>query len=302
MRIRNFTWADLPALDEFINMVRLAAGDERTLNVSSLKDEMGQPGLAPQDNCTLFEDADGLKAYSLLHPELRISRSVLELAIHPAHAERSDIEEQIVRSGVARAKALSADLLHICVPPSKFWRRLLEGEGFSKVRHYWLMRWQDGVPLQVEAPEGFTIESFQPGDEGKLTRVQNASFEGSWGFCPNTIEEVTYRANMTASASDGILFLNHGDEVAGYCWACIQGDQVNPIGTISMIGIAPGYRGRGLSRPILVAAMKSLRARRVKYVSLDVDRENGPAISLYASVGFKRALEIHWFEMRFSES
>ena len=299
MAVRNFAWADLASLAEFIYVVRTAQGDERLLTPALLKEELALPGLHPEENCFLFEDGQGLWAYSVVHPEPRMGRVILEIGIHPSHSE-TGVEQEIVGSALARAKELEARVLHICLHSSEFWSNIMGAAGLSRVRVYWLMRWQeDEVPV-MELPNEFEIESFRPGDAARLTRVQNASFEGSWGFCPNTVEEVSYRAGMSISSPEGILFLSHGDETAGYCWTYILGNSRDPIGVIGMIGITPDYRGRGLSRPILLAAMDYLEGKGVRYVGLDVDAANGPAIKLYAAVGFKKVQELHWFEARLS--
>ena len=300
MIIRNYTWADLSALAALTRRIREAGGSDSAMSTSSLKEELGQPGLAPEENCTLFEHKEALVAYSVLHPELRIGRAVLELVIHPTHAEGA-IEAEAVRAGLARATSLEARVLHMCVHPSEFWEELLKGKGFALVRRYLLMRWNGEEVSPVNLREGFAIETFRTGDEERLTQVQNASFGGNWGFCPNTVEEVRYRAGMSMSSPEGILFLAHGDETAGYCWTCITGAPENPIGVIGMIGIAPAYRGQGLSRPILLAGMGYLHSRGVSSIRLDVDGENQPAIGLYTSVGFNRTMELHWFEARLSE-
>ncbi len=314
MITRNFTWADLPALTEFISLVRRAEGDERTVSTSSLREYLARPGLAPEENCSFFvSDEAELRAFFILHPELRIGRTVLELGIHPSYTE-TGIARQVIRSALDRAKRLGARVLHICLSPSEFWRVLLEEEGFSRVRVYWAMQWHEAATPRVALPQGFAIESFRPGDEERLTQVQNASFGGSWGFCPNTVEEVRYGASMSICPPEGILFLTdrtaNGDVTAGYCWTCVlpgagtrslapsPDSGESSIGVIGMIGITPPYRGRGLSAPILLAGMEYLHSRGVKYIRLDVDGGNTPAIKLYTSVGFKNAQDLHWFEAR----
>ena len=299
MRKRNFTWADLPALVKFINLARQASGNEPTVSLSSLQEHLAQPGSLPEENCFLFEDGHELQGYSALRHERPIGRVVLEQVIHPGHIERGT-EKEVVGSALARAHDLGARVLHICLPPSEFWASLLEGEGFSRVRDYRLMRWQGKLVPPVELPEGFAIESFHPGDAERLTQVQNASFDGSWGFCPNTVEEVSYRAGMNISAPEGIIFLTHGVDTAGYCWTCLLGDLQNRIGVIGMIGIDPAYRGRGLSRPILLAGMEYLHSKNVEHIKLDVDEENHPAIRLYNAVGFQKTMDLYWFEARLS--
>ena len=299
MAVRGFAWADLATLAEFINVVRTAQSDERLLTPELLKEELAQPGLHPEENCFLFEDGQGLWAYSVVHPEPRVGRAILEIGIHPSRSE-TGVEQEIVGSALARAKELEARVLHVCLPPSEFWSNIMETAGLSRARASWLMRWQEDAVPPIGLPNEFEIESFRPDDAARLTRVQNASFEGSWGFCPNTVEEVSYRASMSMCSPRGILFLRHSDETAGYCWTYILGDSRNPIGIIGMIGITPDYRGRGLSRPILLAAMDYLQGRGVRYVGLDVDAANCPAIKLYAAVGFKKVQEFHWFEARLS--
>ena len=295
MKARNFTWADLPALAEFIDMIRKAVGDDHSITPSSLEEELSMPGLAPEDNCFLFEDRQGLLAYSLIHPELRIHRTVLDMGFHPS-AAGTGLEREVVQRGLARAEELSAAMLHICVPPSRFWKNTLEEEGFSRVRKYWQMQWRGDTVPPVKLPKGTTVQAFQPGDEGRLTNVHNAAFGGSWGFSPNTIEEVAHRVGMSISSPEGILFLTHGEETAGYCWTVVQNGSSGPIGCIAMIGIAPSYRGRGLGKPILLAGMDYLQSRRVEYIKLEVDGMNRSAIRLYRSVGFKKTIEVHWFE------
>lgn len=299
MTVRNFTWADFPALVDFIKLVRGDGGGD-AVSLDSLGEELGLPGLAPEENCCLFEEEQGLRAYSILHPELQIRRAVLELGVHP-DCIGTDTEREVVGLALTKAGRLGSRVLHICTAASEPRGRLLEGEGFSHARTYWVMRRQ-GEVSPLELPPGFTIESFRPGDEGRLTQVQNDSFGGSWGFCPNTVEEVGYRAGMTGNTPEGILFLVHGDDDAGYCWTRILGSPEHPAGVICMIGITPPYRGRGLSHPILLAGMKYLRSRGVEYIKLDVDEQNTPAMNLYSSVGFEKSVELHWFEALLSES
>ena len=298
MSIRNFTWADLPALDEILNPV-LEPGADNISTVSFLGERLSVPGIDPEINCFLFEDGRELRAYALIHPELGIGRAVLEMGIHDGHLN-NDMVRQVVKTAVAHARTMKVQALHVCVPDSQFWKPALEGCGLSHARDYWLMRWDDRSLPPADPPEGFGIEAFHRGDEERLTRVQNSAFDGSWGFCPNTVEEITYRSQMSISPPEGIVFLNHGSDTAGYCWTCTESTGSKAVGVIGMIGIVPEYRGRGLAKPALLAGMHYLRSRRVPYIKLDVDAQNTPAIRLYTSLGFEKTQELHWFEASLS--
>jgi mycothiol synthase len=84
----------------------------------------------------------------------------------------------------------------------------------------------------------------------------------------------------------------------GYCWTFQTPVAERARGVIGMIGVAPEYRGRGLSRPVLLAGMAYLRSVGVYDIALHVDQTNAPARRLYDAVGFRKTGELDWFEVR----
>ena len=133
----------------------------------------------------------------------------------------------------------------------------------------------------------------------KFVELQNQSFSGSWGFSPNTREEIQYRTRMSNTKPGGIIFMCSEQDVCGYCWTFIINNGKSWTGTIAMIGIDPNHRSKGLGKPLLLEGLKFLHSRGVKYVELEVDSQNQPAIRLYSSLGFKTIAERHWFEISF---
>ena len=243
----------------------------------------------------LLEEAGQIQGYSLVFPEPPIGRAVLQLEVAGSMAG-SPKELELVRWGVARAGTLGARVLDICLPDPSPRAELLREEGFSLVRSYWNMVWRhDDLPL-APIPDGFSVRPFQAGDAAVLTEIQNAAFSGSWGFSPNTVEQIEYRSRMANSSHQGIIFLTHGDNTAGYCWTCRSPVDGSIRGIIGMIGVSPKYRGRGISHSILLAGMKYLRSFDVADIRLEVDGSNTPAVRLYTSVGFEKTGELHWFE------
>jgi len=288
----------MPALLAFIESIQPDGGDlGRDLRQKMFQQVLEQPDMDPEVNCLLLEEGGSLLGYCLVFPEPSIRRAVLgsDLARDVAGGP---LERELVRHAIGRAREVDAREIHLCLAGGSSRYKLLEEEGFSRVRVYWDMLWDlDSLP-DASPQDGFTLRGFGPGDAAALTDVQNAAFTGSWGFAPNTVEQIAYRANMANTSHDGIRFLHHGESLAGYCWTCVVPDGSATKGVIGMIGVAPEYRGQGISKPLLLDGMAYLRSVGVASLGLHVDGSNTPAIRLYTSVGFEKVGELHWYEIK----
>lgn len=294
MPVRAFTQRQFPALLDFVENLRSWDSQGRELGRRTFEETLNQPGSVPENDCFLLEENGRIQGFCLVVPELPINRAVLELEIDP-QLEGGPSEKEVVLRALDRAREMGAEVVHVCVASASR-SKLLEDQGFSLVRTYWDMLWRQEELPKPQVPPGFRVRSFAHGDAPVLTAVQNAAFEGSWGFCPNTVEQTEYRRTMANTSKQGIIFLSHGDETAGYCWTCVSPTDGATRGVIGMIGVVPDYRGRGVSRTILLAAMEYLRSIGVADIGLQVDGSNTPAIRLYTSVGFQKTGELQWLE------
>ncbi|MCH7737364.1 MAG: GNAT family N-acetyltransferase [Chloroflexi bacterium] len=243
----------------------------------------------------MLEHAGQIKGLALVFREFPISRAVIELITAPELAGSAD-EVELVQRALALVETEGLGVAHICVLPESGRGKVLEQAGFTLVRTYLDMVWNEDELPELELPQGYSVRSFQAGDTPLLTRVQNDAFLGSWGFCPNSEEQIEYRTNMPNTSKAGLLFLFDGDHPAGYCWTVMVPAENGVRGMIGMIGVVPEYRGKGVSRHILQAGMKHLRSIGQAEIGLEVDGDNGPAVGLYRSIGFKTMGERHWFE------
>ncbi|MCH8224228.1 MAG: GNAT family N-acetyltransferase [Chloroflexi bacterium] len=297
MPIRSYTGDQLPSLLDFIGAVRGWGSQGRDLARRIYREVLAQPDLSPSDNCFLLEDEEGkIQGFCLVTPELPISRTVLELEVAP-HLSGSSLEVELLRRGTERARELGARVVHICPLEAQRLADLLSAESFVHARTYLDLVWDHAELPLWQAPDGFSVRSFQPGDASLLTEIQNSAFDGSWGFCPNSVDQIEYRASLSNTSHQGIIFLHQGENPAGYCWTCVAPVNGGIRGLIGMIGVVPGYRGQGVSRAILLAGMEHLRSIGVADIALQVDGSNTPAIRLYTSVGFEKVGEFHWFEL-----
>jgi mycothiol synthase len=60
-------------------------------------------------------------------------------------------------------------------------------------------------------------------------------------------------------------------------------------GEVYVLGVAPEGQGRGLGKALALAGLRHLAGRGVDEVHLYVESDNGPAVALYAGLGFTHA-------------
>ena len=73
-------------------------------------------------------------------------------------------------------------------------------------------RWPD---INQATPE---CRYLQRGEADKLTQIQNRAFIGTWGYNPNTVEEIIYHTDLSTCSPEDIVLIYEGDKVIGYCW------------------------------------------------------------------------------------
>ncbi len=292
MPIHNYTVSDREALVDLAAFQNGWNGSER-LGRETFSHVLGQPGLEPESNCFLLEESGALQGYSLVFPEVEIRRAVIELGASNESQERSLFE-----TAIDRANELHNGVAHLCIMEGSPRANTAAAYGFTKVQTYFEMVWDHKSLPEVPLPDGFWTRSFEDGDAALLTRVQNEAFSGSWGFCPNTVEQIDYRTRAPITSPANIIFLFDGETPAGYCWTVLHPVDSGIRGIIGMIGVVPQYRGRQVSRSILYSGMSYLRTLDICDIGLEVDGSNTPAVGLYTSTGFEKVAERYWFELR----
>ena len=176
---------------------------------------------------------------------------------------------------------------------------MLASEGFTPTKVYWMMRWEAEEVRSVDLPPSLSFRTFKPDqDEETLTELQNSAFAQSWGFCPNSVEEISARVRLERSDPNGIVFISDGQKPIAYNWTMSTSNEVGSVGWITMTGVHPDYRGRRLGAPVVVKGMEYLKAKGVAGIELEVDSENTPARELYLELGFRKLSEAVWYERR----
>lgn len=307
--VRNFSEGDLPALLDFV-VPRPVGGDnfnsDSAAHRSVFTDIMRLPGCDQERDCLLLFQDDGgrsmLSGFCLVFPEpsgeeAHGGRCVLNIHVAPG-PEHDSGWRAMLQAGLERTRETGANVAHIALWPPYDKATALMEEGFGMARAYWNMTWEEERVPAVVLPDTYSVRSFTKDDVALLTAGHNASFAGTWWFTPYTEAQTAHRALMANTSYDGIRLLFHGEDLAGYCWTLLMSDGYRRQGVIGSIGLAPEFRGRGISSTILAAGMVYLRSAGADYIRLEVDGDNEPAIRLYQSMGFKKAGELHWYERR----
>ncbi len=111
-------------------------------------------------------------------------------------------------------------------------------------------------------------------DAPKLAQLHGASFHRGWG-------EAEFESMLT-ERSTLVHRLRLGRRTIGFAVSRMAADEAE----ILSIAIDDGYRGRGLSRDLLLTHLGHLAGHRVRRIFLEVEENNQPARRLYERAGF----------------
>lgn len=299
--IRNYRPGDLDSLALLVSRALDAEGGLYSVSAQDVIEGLGRPRHWPEEDLFVADRAGGAVGYVDVTAEPDIGRAVLSFLAHPGH--RGEVVVMgLIKRAIIRAKKLKARRVHVNVlEGSESMRKLLANMGFRSIRRF--------LELRLDLSNGRVpnMDRISPrcrhlkrGEEGKLVHMQNRSFADTWGFNPNTLEEIIYRVNLPGCAPEDIILASDGENVMGYCWTRIYAgrDKVTADnkGRISMLGVDPCCRGKGVGREVLLAGLSYLKSNGVGIVELTVDSENKAACTLYRSAGFRIETTSLWYE------
>ncbi|MFH0847501.1 MAG: GNAT family N-acetyltransferase [Chloroflexota bacterium] len=293
--VRNYQSADFARLIKLIREVEALEPSGRDV---SFEENLDLPGHQAEKNLFLVETSGEVVGYLDILPELEIGRLVLDALIHPAHLRRGLFSILLDRASV-RGGELRAKVAHFRIDETnEVAQTILLKRGFRAVRRFLELNLElsDYLP-QPDVPTTLLLRPLELVDITALCQLQNECFSGTWGFNPNTDEEIDYRLGLSSASTADVILACAGGRPAGYCWTKRTG---GGKGQIFMLGVHPSYRGRGLGRELLLAGISRLKNRGLTRVDLSVDGENRVALSLYESLGFCQKSVSIWYEREIS--
>ena len=270
------------------------------LSPQAIRESLRRPNYVPEQDLFLVEVSGEIVGYTDITNETGIGRVILDCYIQPHHRRRG-LATRLFDYAGKRARALGAKIAHVNISrDNTIAQRVLVKLGFQPVRSFYELRLQLDKVFLPEITTRFSIGHFQKGDEDKLTVLQNRCFTGTWGYNPNTEEEVKYSIRRSNCELEGILIACDGDKPVGYCWTRLEYDEKQRSskgrGRIFMVGVDPDYRNTGIGRSLLLAGLSYLQSRGLLVAQLTVDSENKVAFALYRSIGFEVHNSSWWYE------
>ena len=296
--VRPFVWANLDALFRLDCAVRGRSPANPEIAVEAFRAALRLPRADPEKNVLVADCGGKPRGYVRLDPELNIGRVVAWLRV-PAGTRGEEMAHALVEAAAARAREMGAPTLHVPVDheQNRVHSAVLRAARMRVVRRQWRMQ-RPAIPADVlPVPEGLCVRPFEPGrDEPVLAELQNAVFSGSWGYSPNTAEEVKARLALPGHGPGGILFIEDSTGPVAYCWTGQGIDEQESAGAIHMMGVRPGHRGRGLGRLVAALGIGLISRQQACRISLEVDSANDAAVKLYRGLGFERVSDVLWYE------
>jgi mycothiol synthase len=300
--VQNYSNKDREELKAFY---RSAEKDTKYLSaLDSIFDEKNhKPGYSPEKDLFLAKIRDKVVAVGNVIPETRIGRIVLEAYVLAA-SRRMGISRMLFEACIERGRQHGARLIHVCISEhNSAAKKFLSTLQFSRVRCYLELETVFSS-MDLNQDDFVTIKKghLKRGDEKLLKDLQNAVFSDSWGFCPNTEEEIRYYLKLTACRLEDILIILDKGKLAGYLWPHLMApsgqEKDRSRARIHMFGVHPDSRGKGLGQRLLASGLDHLYREGAESAALTVDSENKPALFLYESFFFKVVEKAFWYEKR----
>jgi mycothiol synthase len=302
-KIRNFRPGDF---ENYVQLhVEINKHDQwgRRILKKRLAEDLGHPSFYPENDLFVAEHGGSIIGFAGVFLETAIKRAILDCMIHPLHRKKGIATELICRA-IRRAQDAESKTVQVCFSEINLPARSLTSRlGFKFIRHFLEMQLNlNNISLLHVEPGGYIIRNLERGEADKLADIQNRAFADSWGFNPNTPDEIAYRINLSCCSPENIIVTCLKNKPIGYCWTRIMIEE-NPAavgmkGEIHMLGVDPDFRKKGIGRNVLLAGLSHLKSKGITNVQLTADGKDPVVLSLYESVGFKVCSRTEWYEKK----
>ncbi len=204
--------------------------------------------------------------------------------------------------GAARGEASNSGstLLRLTLPAEATWvRGAAAAAGLAVARATLVMLRPVALgPLLAADVPGITIRALAPGEEGRLLHALNHAWASTWNFRPLTRRAL--ERDLAGQREGFLVAVDPGGRIVGTAHAQFDPTGRNPDGGpyawISNLTTVLEWRGRGLGRALLGAAIAHLHRHGAHSTMLGVDSGAVAPLALYRSAGFAEVDRLELWE------
>ncbi|UCD78220.1 MAG: GNAT family N-acetyltransferase [Desulfobacterales bacterium] len=303
--IRNFQPSDFEDYLRLLLESEMQNQSGRHVSRSLLADALEHPRYHPENDLFLAQGDKRIIGFISVFREPGIGRGLLDGLVHPLH-RRKGVATELFDHAVRHAKAAGCSRVQICIAENNLGaRQLFARLGLRFIRHFFGYRMDlTAVQLPEIKMDDYVFRSLRPGEEDQLTAIQNRAFTGTWGFNPNTRDEIFHRIHSNSCSPENVIMVYQKDKPVAYCWTRIFHEEHSGRGAskgeIHMLGVDPDYRNQSIGKNVLAAGLSYLKQRGINRVELTADSQEKAALALYESAGFEKYKQIEWYEKSLS--
>lgn len=276
---------------EVIVACDIADVGEPDFTLDDLHDEWANPEVdLAADSFVVELPGGGLAAYVLCTSHAQ------DVYVHPQHLGRG-IGSALLLIAERRAGEQRLPLRQYIASSNGAAGELLRRNGYAVTHHYWRMMVDLAErPAAPVLPDGVELRPFRLGtDDRAVHALVQAAFSEIEGNIHHDWEQWRVRSIESSSFDPRWWFVAwSGDDIAGVVLSEHWVDE--DIGWVGQLAVAAAWRGRGLGRALLLAALAAFFDAGVQRAALSVHGENERASRLYESVGMRPAWRHDRFE------
>lgn len=273
--------------------------------VEDLKNDLTVPGTdAAADTVAVRDSVGRLVAYGFVRvrpPSATEQSAYLWADVHPEVRRRGigtgilDWQQRRLTERLAAEVAALPQIMKAWAEEHQYDRRaLLEGHGFTEIRHFFDMgRPIHGKYRRAEPAAGFAVVDWDQNRSEEIRHVTNRAFEDHWGSSPQSPEdwEHTFMTHYALRADLSALAVGMDGEVVGYTmnWVLPEDFEIRgrTEGHIASLGVLRECRKRGIASALITESLSRFQREGYQFASLSVDGASQTgALGLYERLGF----------------
>ncbi len=288
-RVRRFRWSDLEGLLTVQN-AGAAVAAQACATRDSLAQHWRRPGIQAERDLWVAEAGGEVVAYAGLRPWHSATWLQVELMVHPGWRGRG-LGAGLLSRLVAAAQARGSTYLCAVAPDEpEEGGRFLRRHGFEPLVPRQRMCLQPIIVPEARPVAGFCLREAGAGDCAALAEVNNLAY--ATGERASQANAAGYRRFIEQSGTHvWVCEEEASGQIAGLCEVrrgeATPGAERLAPGHIGSLAVRPSRQGRGLGRWLLARGIAFCQEAGWPAVELNVDRDNGPALRLYDSAGFR---------------